>query len=340
MIWRALRGIIPVCLVGAGLQTEAWAAETSQADKAAARALFEEGRTLAGQGRHAEACPKFEASLKTEPGVGTMFNLADCYENVGKTASAWSMYLEVAALTRADGQKDREQLARTRAKKLEPRLNKLTVDVAPDMNGVRGFVVRRDGSEVIRGMYGSAIPVDPGQHDLEATAPGRKRWEKSVNVTGEGTQTMVSVPVLEPDAAAAAPIATAPSASVQPITPAQPEQTAQGGSTLRTLGWVTLAVGAAGLVLGGVTGGMALGKKSDLEGKCTPDRRCSPDLKDDISSYNGMRTLSTVGFVIGAVGVVGGVVLIWRGGGKSEAPRKETGRLVIGPGSLAWQGRF
>ena len=62
----------------------------AQSNKATAEALFTEGRALATSGKCAEAIPKFQASQKLDPGVGTLLNLAECYEQVGKTASAWA----------------------------------------------------------------------------------------------------------------------------------------------------------------------------------------------------------------------------------------------------------
>ena len=95
-----LRRVAPVCLVAIAFASGATAAEPTQADKVAARALFDEGRNLSAAGKYNEACVKLEESQRLDPGTGTMFNLADCYEHVGRTATAWSLYLEVASRMR------------------------------------------------------------------------------------------------------------------------------------------------------------------------------------------------------------------------------------------------
>ena len=80
-------------------------------NRAAAEALFNEGRSLVAGGHYSDACPKFEASQQLDPGLGTLLNLAECYEKLGKTASAWAEYREAIPLARASGSKVRQDLA-------------------------------------------------------------------------------------------------------------------------------------------------------------------------------------------------------------------------------------
>ncbi len=58
-------------------------------DRAAARALFDEGRQLMAAERYDAACPKFEAARKLAQSTGVLLNLGECYERLGRTASAW-----------------------------------------------------------------------------------------------------------------------------------------------------------------------------------------------------------------------------------------------------------
>src|SRR5258707_11096102 len=135
----------------------------SAGDKATSEALFGDGRRLMSQGNYAQACPKFEASLKLDPGVGAMLNLADCYEKNGQTASAWAEFREASSAARAAGSRDREELSRQRASALEPKLSRLTI-----VAGKQSAQVTRDGTPVDSAAFGTAMPVDPGKHVIEA----------------------------------------------------------------------------------------------------------------------------------------------------------------------------
>src|SRR5882724_4994889 len=130
-------------------------------DEAAARVLFREARVFAERGEYAMACPRFEASFRLDPGMGTSFNLADCLEHIGRTASAWARFLDVAETTKAAGQLERERTARARAAELEPLLSRLTIEIEKP---AAGLMVRRDGITIGEALWGVAVPLDPGVH--------------------------------------------------------------------------------------------------------------------------------------------------------------------------------
>ncbi len=159
-------------------------------DAALAEALFTEARQLMAEGKYAEACPKFDASNRIDPAVGTLLNLAACYEKLGKTATAWATYLQVASSPQGDVRGD---YARQHAAALLPMLSKVTIRVP---NAPAGASVTRDGIAVPPGAFGAAIPVDPGHHVIEATAAGRIRFHREVDVpSGTSTSVVVVLPV-------------------------------------------------------------------------------------------------------------------------------------------------
>ena len=302
----ALLVAVVACTVGA-----AWAppARAQGSSEAAATALFDEGRKLMAEHRWAEACPKLAESERLAPSGGTLLNLADCYEHTGQTASAWVAWKDVASRANAAGKADVEKRALGRAAALEPMLAKLTiaVDVGSD---VAGLEVKRDGVAVGHAEFGTPIPVDPGAHVIEATAPKKKAFVAKVEIAPRQTDARVSL-VLEDEPQAVAPPPTGP-APVQGAPPVQElPPGGSGGSPLKTVGLVTGAVGVVGLGAGAVFGFIAKSKNDQAlqPQNCRTPTLCTPaglSLTDDAKRA---ATLSTVSFIAGGVLVAGGLTL-------------------------------
>lgn len=213
----AVERVVLVALAGVAL-----AGGHAHAQSAAAEALFQEGRALIKQGKLQAGCDKLEASEKLESSVGTLLNLGDCREKLGKPASAWAAFRKAEALAKRGGNdKLREQEARRRAAKLEPDLARITVQVGPSSKRI-GLVIKRNGEVVDPALWGEAIVVDPGEHVLVAEAPGHEPWRSEVSI-GKGGRRWVVVPSLELIAEPAKP---APPTAVTPPAPA-PERVAE-----------------------------------------------------------------------------------------------------------------
>ncbi len=282
----------------------------SAEDQAAARDLFEEGMRLYNLGQYPDACPKFEASLKRYSGIGTRGKLAECYEQIGKTASAWAMWSEVASFAHKNMEPDREAYATEHANALVPKLSHLTVKVAP-ASKVNGLVVKRNGEAVDDAAFGLAIAVDPGKIAIEATAPDHKPWTQSIEVAPQGAVT-IEIPLLE----------NAPPPPQMPIDQLPPEKS----SWQKPVGMIGVGVGAAVLVTGGIFGLVASSKWSNAftEGCTHGSNVCTTQQGfDDSHSANTFATLSNV-FVIGGIVVAGAGAVLWITAPKenrSESPR-------------------
>src|SRR5690349_11176240 len=94
-----------VLLVAGALAPARAAAEPTAASKAAAEALYEEGKRLINDHRYQEALDKLLASQRLDPALGTLLNIGYCYERLDRTASAWASYNEVVGLAAATGDK-------------------------------------------------------------------------------------------------------------------------------------------------------------------------------------------------------------------------------------------
>jgi hypothetical protein len=187
------------CLVLALLlSSRASRAEGPARDAVAAEALFRAGRDLVAAGHYAEGCPKFEASFALDPSAGTLLNLAKCHEHDGAVATAWEEYSRALVLSReTQGAERQKALAGVAAKgiaALEPRLPRLRIAVvtAPLAVPPPPLDVKRDGKTMPAATLGEALPADPGQHEVSASAPGY-RVETRVVKLEEGKTTAVEI---------------------------------------------------------------------------------------------------------------------------------------------------
>jgi len=166
MVRHALVAILSLC--------PALAAAQNADNKAAADALFDEGKRLLAAGDVDHACPKLEASLQLLDQLGVRLNLADCHERQGRTATAWAEFR--AAASQADKRGDaRATYARQRTDALAPRLVKLQISV-PAANQLPGLTVKRDGAAVPSEAFDTPLPVNPGGYTIDASAPGHQAW--------------------------------------------------------------------------------------------------------------------------------------------------------------------
>ncbi len=163
---------------------------------AAAEALFLEGRKLMAAEQFEEACRRFEESRSIEPAIGTTMNLARCYLKLGRTASAWLLYRDAAANARALGQFDREAHARRELALIVPELARLVIQAEEALVSDQLVVITLDGDPVPISMVGSAVPVDPGRHEVVVRTRDQELWTGKVEVEARKTERLV-IPRLE-----------------------------------------------------------------------------------------------------------------------------------------------
>lgn len=297
------------------------------------------------QGSFADACPKLEESDRLDPAVGTLLYLGECYERVGKTASAWATFREAASLASTSNQPDRARVASARAQEIEPKLSRLAVELAPEVSKIPGVTVKRGTQRVEPSLYGTPLPVDPGEYRIEVTAPGYETWSTPIKVEGGGASASVRVPALVKAAEGAAPAPTTAPANAPSGEPAPLQvrtKTASAGlTTQQTLGIVAGGVGIVGLGLGSYFGIRAISKNSDAEGHCPKEGFCADQTGVDLTNQaRDNATASNIAFAVGAGLVAVGAVLYFTG-----APG-DTDRValvpLVAPGTAAagFSGRF
>lgn len=301
---------------------------------AIAEAAFQEARELLKTKQFAQARAKFAESQRLDPKPGTLLNLALCDIELEMFATAWAELSSALAIAMREGQTDRIDFAREQLVVVEKRLAKVVIRV--DGASPQGLAITVDGRSFdAAAMVGVPLPLDPGDHLLGASAPGKIGWSKTVSVPKEKAEIEVTVPVLQ-DAVVVAP-PPAPGASTHgPQTPAPAADTS--GVDPHFLVYGGFGVGAAGFIVGTIAGVATLSKASDLEKACNSGP-CPPEQQDTIDGANNLANLSNIGFVLGFAGAAVGVVglTLW----KSDAPGETASvTAVVGPASAGLSGKF
>jgi hypothetical protein len=270
-----------------------------------ADALFDEARELMARGSFAQACPMLERSEALDPGIGTEFNLARCYELAGRLASAWQIYQRVIGETQAAGQTERERVARDLARALEPRLSHVAIRAKEEPPGLE---LRCDDALVARARWGEPLPLDPGEHIVAATAPGALGWKTTLVIAREAEAIVIDVPVLTaaPSARTLAPRATSRESS---------DGRASGG-TQRTVGALLAGAGLVSAGFGSYFGVRSISRESEATSFC--DRSaCDPHGFDLRSGALADGNRSTLSFIVGGAFLVAGAI-VWL----SASPRR------------------
>ena len=281
-------------------------------------------------GAHQRRCPKLVASQKIAPAVGTLLNLADCYERAGQLASAWARFHEAIALAQRLGRADREKTARERADKLEPRLIKLTITTQE-----KDVEVKLDGNVLDGAALGTGVPVDPGKHAIEAAAKGKKSFTTTVDVSDRARSPSVEIPALDADPDAVKSAGRSNGGSSGKGGQETEEPGSGGPSTQRIVSYVAIGLGAVGLGVGTIFGLRTSSIWADAKTHCTGVEcdRTGVTLATDAKNAG---TISTISFIAGGVLLAGGAILFF------TTPSSSSSKVQVGAGagSLLVQGRF
>ena len=269
----------------------------------AAEKLFTEGREAFSAGDYETACAKFGQSDALDPAAGTKFNWAFCEEKRGDLAKAWELFQVSARAMEADDA--RKPHAEKRAETLAARLAQVTFVLAA---GSPAETTATLGDLTVDARtFGVELPTNPGTYAVVVNAPGRPA--NTIEITlGEGETRTISLVV----AAALLPEPAPEPAPIAPVAPAPIDPPPHdAGSSLVTTGWVIGGVGAAGLVVGAITGGLTLDKKSISGANCDDVARTCNQLGSDANDAGRtLGTVTTVSWVIGAAALTTGVVMI------------------------------
>lgn len=273
--------VIALCLASA----------TAYADKA--DALFKKGKKLLGEKRYADACAAFEESDQLDPGIGAKLNVARCYQEWGKLATAYRWYHDAEDMAR---QAKDERAAKIHAllEEVDANVPRLTVK-APAGADLAGVKIKLDAQPFPADQLGIERRVDPGPHLVEYVV--------------NSTTLSKAVPV-EPGGASEVTL-DLPTAQKARRPAAVREAPAAPGRTQRIVG---VALGVTGLAAIGVAGIVTLKARGDYQTALDDHCRGATDMCDadgltathDARHRANIATAVTIG---GGAAIAGGVVL-------------------------------
>jgi hypothetical protein len=284
---------------------------------AAAELAYEEGKSLLGAGRYAEACAKLEESVAIEEAMGARFSLAECYEKLGKPASAWRNYVAVTEAAQRAGMADRAAFAAKRAAEVRARVATVRVVLAEPVRALAPEV-RHNDVVLAPEMVGVELPVDPGEQRFEVRAPGYLPFTARVTIGAGAESQRVDVPALT----------RASSRGVPPL--------AIGGLSVGGLGVAAIAVS----IALGVT---AKGDYEDaLEAHCL-DAACDAEALEQTEDARALGTAGTALFAAGAGVAAAGIVMAiigFTGESQEQASLRAVPIFDAQGGMLVVQGSF
>ncbi len=321
---------------------------SDNAARAAARAIGYEAVEAYEAGDFATALEKFERAYGVLEAPSLGLYSARCMRELGRLVDAAERFNDVTRLSlerfgtgqRRTIQAEAQAAAAKERVELLLRIPKLEIRLS---NAPAGTRVEVGGRVVPESLVGAAWPVDPGEHVIRVEWGAASSREVTVRVA-EGETREVSLdlevrapapPVESSSAPSPAPEAPAPARVASPAEDRPPPSTTSGRGH-RIAGWTTLSLGGAGLLLGGITGRLAIAKDDELGRRCT-NAGCPPQVASDIDTYDRLRLMSTAGLVVGAIGAAAGLTLVL------TAPRSKSAAqttLHVGAARVQIRGAF
>jgi hypothetical protein len=354
-------GVAAVTVWALSIQLATAQESPSAEETAAARSIALEGIRLADAGRCEEAIDKLTRAEKLHHAPVVLGRLGECQVLRGQLVEGTETLRKVlrealppdapAVLVKA------RERAQSVLEKAKGRIGALNISVKGPTD-TAAVVVSVDGERMNAALLDVDRPTDPGDHLIEASAPGFSSTSSRVSLAAGARQNIIIELVQDPNATvAAASVATPPAparlgavpeasavasppsvlsveASTAPAPPRAPDHTAA---------FISWAVGGAGLVTGSVLGLMVLDRKGDLNEQC-PAHECPESSRDKLESTRGIGTAATVSFVVAGAALGLGTFFYFNAEPKEDRPagpdarRQGLTRTSAAPRARAWIG--
>jgi hypothetical protein len=311
---RLARTIFLFCLLLVSAPSTG-SAQTPQAPDA--DALFAHGVLLMKADNCTDAIPEFLKSNELDSSAATLLNLGTCYARLGRKATAWKTYQKAAVAAQTESADALRERALQAMALLGPTLTKVQIVASKESPPL---ALRLNG-ETLSDYDGLPIPLDPGENVIEAAAPGREPWRRTIKTGDLGATLVIQVPDLPPMVQQHAVGLAAP----------LPEKETTRPADLRLPGAILGGVGVAALAVGTAFGISAQNGYEASNANCEGNR-CTQTGIDQRDTAHEKATVSTIAFSVGAVVLATGIVL-W-----ILSPSRHTSATKIVAPSVAWEG--
>jgi hypothetical protein len=310
-----------------------WSASSYAQAADVAKKLLDEAKRYNDAGDIAAACSLLDRAYQLDAKDGILYARADCRDREGKISAAvgiYDAYLRTfARMTGAQRQShaQRASIAEARIKELGP-LVPMVQFVWAEKPPEKTIIIV-DGVEFPAMTLDAKLPLEPGTHEIIVKLPGEPERKRTV-VLSKGGSTVVDLSPLSESALEAL---KQPQKGINAKSGADKGSGKKGAADPWKIGgFVGLGLGAAGIVVGSITGGTALKEKGVVDAHCNGEHRCDKEGLAAVDRFQTAGNISTATFIAGGVlASVGAtqVVLAYRGSGGAKTTARV--RTTIGP---------
>ena len=266
---------------------------------------FGAAQKLYDQGAYTPAYQEFKALAAETGSPNAELYVARCLRELGRLPEAYEAMRSALRDATTKAEKEPKYAATRNAAAadlalLEPKVGKLIIAV---VSPPPGLSVTVDGAPA---KLGVPIATAIGEVVVRLVAPDRAPVERRAKTRG-GEPVTLTVAL---DAAAPAGDTPTPAATASPASP----PTKGGGG--RIAGFVTLGIGAAGMVTFAAAGAMANSRYDSIQTACGGARCTDPKYADQIAGGRRLDVIANVGLGVGLAGIAAGTLLVILGGPK------------------------
>lgn len=313
-IFGALRGPSAIALIGLSflVSAPAWGETVDDGTRNAARALAEQGKEQFDAGSYERARDLFQRAYTLVPAPTIALFEGRCLVRLGRLVEAEEAFMRSARATLAADSSEQFRSAvrdaESEMQALHPKIPQVTLIVNGPAAHAADLSVKLDGKSVNSALIGVEGPINPGTHVLAAAVPGGEETQVTFSI-GEAEHKRVEIQV---NAARPALTEVKPPATAKPEPPASSAAAANEheSSWQMTAALAAGGVGVAGIATGAIVGVLAGAQYSKAEQGCT-QHVCTEGSAgaDALASFRSLRTVSTIGYAVGGIGLAAGVTL-------------------------------